>query len=198
MRAIPFPRGTYGLPAGGRSPGFRVDPPRLPADAVASPVAAPHAARAEGIPGHSGGTAPDSHRTSPTHRPLSVLRGDPIPGGRRAPSRAGRDREAARTTATKVGTRSARGFSPEASYPVVARRPQTGTVADPGPASGTLRRKRPIRWSPDDHKRGRCRPGAGTARVSLRFSPLSMPPFAAPQRSCRRRLNTDPLSPVEV
>jgi len=46
-----------------RSPGFRDRLPRLPGDAVASPVAGTRPCGAV-LPGHSGGTAPASHRTS--------------------------------------------------------------------------------------------------------------------------------------
>ena len=63
----PFLEGRFGWPVD-RSPGFRESAPRLPRDAVASPVAR-LASCASLLPGHSGGTAPASHRTSLDHRP---------------------------------------------------------------------------------------------------------------------------------
>ena len=68
----PFPRGRIGLTAGGWSPGSRVATrPRLPGT-LGVPVACARA-RAAGFPGHSGGSAPDSHRlpwtTDPVCRP---------------------------------------------------------------------------------------------------------------------------------
>ena len=72
----PFPRGLNWL-AGDRSPGFR--------DRAAAPsrglCVVPSGWRARRLrpppPGHSGGTAPDSHRTSLDHRPY--VRGESIP-----------------------------------------------------------------------------------------------------------------------
>ena len=64
-----LPRGLIRLAGGQVSwlPGFA---PRLPEDAVASSVAGRRvAAVPRVVPGHSGGTAPDSHRTSLDHRP---------------------------------------------------------------------------------------------------------------------------------
>src|SRR5215207_3249959 len=63
----PLPRGSCGLSAGVRSPGFelRAAPSRR---AVGSPVATCDAS----APVHSGGTARDSHPTSLDHRPLNA------------------------------------------------------------------------------------------------------------------------------
>ncbi len=82
----PFPRGRIGLVVGGWSPGLRAYRPRLPGD-FTSPVA--HAA---GVPDHSGGSAPDSHRlpiTTDLERGIvAEVRGAPLTSGEpRAPAR---------------------------------------------------------------------------------------------------------------
>ena len=76
--------------AGGRYPGSRVIPPRLPVEAMLPSGSRPSrdGSGATNTPGHSGGTAPDSHRL-PFHRPLAgslltgASEGSPCPTLRR-------------------------------------------------------------------------------------------------------------------
>src|SRR5918992_4954597 len=63
----PFLEGRF-APAGGRSPGFGLW--AAPSRGAGGVSVADVSHAAPSTPGHSGGTAPDSHRTSLDHRPI--------------------------------------------------------------------------------------------------------------------------------
>ena len=68
MVSHPFPRGRFGLTVGG---GLLASGPlpAAPSRTAGVPVACALDARAAGFPGHSGGSAPDSHRLPLTTDP---------------------------------------------------------------------------------------------------------------------------------
>ena len=180
--------------AGGRYPGSRVLPPRLPEEAMLpsgfpTSVAGPGATDA---PGHSGGTAPDSHRLPSTDRGRQSIRRRevaPCPTLRRC-SRSPPSSSPARPRACwRRGGGPTQPLSPTACCGSASGRSSRSSPSSTSPASSRRPRSAPAlrsrtwRWRPHGGHRMGARRAVRCASRDTRAA-----------RSCVRRFTPTPAS----